>query len=126
MCVAVMVQKIDKDYKARMEKIAEVEKESVQAGGADGAPAGPGSGVAGSGGGGGGSSSGEQASSWLDHHEPVNVYDEMDWIAHRSRAELRGKCCNRHPLLAQQAVVASSRAERVCGCACGAAYNTSQ
>ena len=28
---------------------------------------------------------------WLHEHEPINVYDEMDWIANRSRAELRGK-----------------------------------
>jgi len=73
-------QKIDKDYKARLEKIAEIEKESEQAEVGDDSP-----GVAGSS----GDSSGEPAGGWIANYEPVNVYDEMDWIAHRSRAELR-------------------------------------
>lgn len=82
-------QKIDADYKQRMQKVQQAQGEAAALSQtSEQQPAAPG--TAGK-----ESSSaeaknkGEEDIGWLQNHEPVNVYDEMDWIAHRSRAELR-------------------------------------
>jgi len=81
-------QKIDADYKQRMQKVQQAQSETAALRQmSEQNPVAPGAATQKSGGE--AEKGGDEDMDWLQNHEPVNVYDEMDWIAHRSRAELR-------------------------------------